>query len=74
MNSVRVHFLFHTLSQVLLSQFVSRLSFYPEFVSSIFTRDYILFIHKYFESIILKFITDIKVTKKINKIIFALKL
>ena len=60
MNSARVHSLISLLSQVLIAQFVSRLSFNREFVSSILTRKF-FFINKYFGPIILKFFTDIKI-------------
>ena len=40
MNSARVHFLLPTLSQVSIAQFVSRLSFKRDFVSSILARNY----------------------------------
>ena len=59
MNSAKIHSLFRTLLQVSLAQFVSRLSFIREFVSSILTRYHIFFINKYFGPIILKFVTDI---------------
>ena len=60
MNSARVHFLLRLLPQVSLAQFESRLSFNCEFMSSILTRGYIIFINKYFGPIILKFVIDIK--------------
>ena len=60
MNSARVHSLISLLSQVLIAQFVSRLSFNREFVSSILTRKF-FFINKYFGPWILKFFTDIKI-------------
>ena len=44
MNSARVHFLLPFLTQVSLAQFVTRLTFKREFVSSILTRIY--FFHK----------------------------
>ena len=61
MNSARVHSLLPLLSQVSLAQFVLQLSFNRDFMSSIFSRNYIFFINKYFGPIILKFVTDIKI-------------
>ena len=52
MNSARVHSLLLPLSQVLLTQFVSRLSFNRKFMNSILIRNYIFFIYKYFGPIV----------------------
>ena len=52
MNSARVHSLLLPLSQVLLTQFVSRLSFNRKFINSILIRNYIFFIYKYFGPIV----------------------